>query len=47
MITGFTLDGDEYIWTRRPNFLRVHAAPLGVPVLLPQLREPRRRRPQL
>ena len=20
MITGFTLDGDEYIWTRRPNF---------------------------
>lgn len=19
MITGFTLDGDEYIWTRRPN----------------------------
>ena len=20
MVTGFTLDGDEYIWTRRPNF---------------------------
>ena len=20
MITGFTLDGEEYIWTRRPNF---------------------------
>ena len=42
MITGFTLDGDEYIWTCRPNFSPVRCA--GA---LPQLRQPRRRRPQL
>ena len=26
MITGFTLDGDEYIWTRRPHFSECNPA---------------------
>ena len=34
MITGFTLDGDEYIWTRRPNFSECNRPRFGVPVLL-------------
>ena len=46
MITGFTLDGDEYIWTRRPNFSEC-SRPLRCAGALPQLRQPRRRRPQL
>ena len=47
MITGFTLDGDEYIWTRRPQLLRVQPPPLRCAGALPQLRQSRRRRPQL
>ena len=35
MITGFTLDGDEYIWTRRPNFSECNRPRFGVPVLFP------------
>ena len=35
MITGFTLDGDEYIWTRRPNFSECSRPRFGVPVLFP------------
>ena len=32
MITGFTLDGEEYIWTRRPNFSECNRPRFGVPV---------------
>ena len=35
MITGFTPDGDEYIWTRRPNFSECSRPRFGVPVLFP------------
>ena len=31
MITGFTLDGEEYIWTRRPNFSECNRPRFGVP----------------
>ena len=43
MITGFTLDGDEYIWTRRPQLLRVQPPPLRRAGAVPQLRRPGRR----
>ena len=33
MVTGFTLDGDEYIWTRRPNFSECNRPRFGIPVL--------------
>lgn len=35
MITGFTLDGDEYIWIRRPNFSECNRPRFGVPILFP------------
>ena len=47
MVTGFTLDGDEYIWTRRPNFQRVQPPPLRHPCAVPQLRQARQRRAHL
>ena len=40
MITGFTLDGDEYIWTRRPNFSECSRPRFGVPVLFPSCGNP-------
>ena len=45
MITGFTLDGDEY--DPPPQLLRVQPPPLRCAGALPQLRQSRRRRPQL
>ena len=42
MITGFTLDGDEYIWTR-PQPLRVQPPPFWRAGAVPQLRRPGRR----
>ena len=45
MITGFTLDGDEYIWTRRPNFSECNRPPVRCAGALPQLRQPGRRCP--
>ena len=47
MVTGFTLDGDEYIWTRRPNFSECNRPRFGIPVLFPQLRQARQRRAHL
>ena len=45
MITGFTLDGDEYIWTRRPNFSECsRPRPFRRACAVPQLRRPGRRR---
>ena len=35
MITGFSLNGEEYIWTRRPNFSECNRPRFGVPVLFP------------
>ena len=40
MVTGFTLDGDEYIWTRRPNFSECNRPRFGVPVLFPSCGNP-------
>ena len=39
MITSFTLDGEEFVWTRRPNF-RVQPSPLWRAGAVPQLRQP-------
>lgn len=33
MITGFSLNGEEYIWTRHPNFAECNRPRFGVPVL--------------
>ena len=35
MITSFTLDGEEFVWTRRPNFSECSRPRFGVPVLFP------------
>ena len=35
MITSFTLDGEEFVWTRRPNFSECNRPRFGVPVLFP------------
>ena len=35
MITGFSLNGEEYIWTRHPNFSECNRPRFGVPVLFP------------
>ena len=40
MVTGFTLDGDEYIWTRRPNFSECNRPRFGIPVLFPTAASP-------
>lgn len=40
MITGFTLDGDEYIWRRYPNFGECNRPRFGVPVLFPSCGKP-------
>ena len=40
MVTGFTLDGDEYIWTRRPNFSECNRPRFGIPVLFPNCGKP-------
>lgn len=40
MITGFTLNGEEYIWTRRPNFSECNRPRFGVPVLFPSCSNP-------
>ena len=37
---SFTLDGDEYIWTRRPNFSESDRPRFGVRCFLPQLQQP-------
>ena len=47
MITGFTLDGDEYIWVRRPNFSECNRPRFAVAHFVPQLLQPGRRRPYL
>ncbi len=38
MITGFSLNGEEYIWTRHPQFFRVQPSPLRRAGAVPQLR---------
>lgn len=40
MITGFTLDGDEYIWTRHPNFGECNRPRFAVPILFPNCGKP-------
>ena len=35
MITGFSLNGEEYIWTRHPNFSECNRPRFGVPVQFP------------
>ena len=35
MITGFTLDEDEYIWVRRPNFSECNRPRFAVPFCSP------------
>ena len=40
MITGFTLDGDEYIWVRRPNFSECNRPRFAVPILFPSCSNP-------
>lgn len=35
MITGFTLNGEEYIWIRRPNFSECNRPRFAVPILFP------------
>ncbi len=40
MITGFTLDGEEFIWTRRPNFSECNRPRFGVPILFPSVSNP-------
>lgn len=40
MITGFTLDGDEYIWRRYPNFGQCNRPRFAVPVLFPNCGKP-------
>ena len=47
MITGFTLNGEEYIWVRRPNFSECNRPPLWCAHPVPQLLQPRRGRPHL
>ena len=40
MITGFTLDGEDFIWRRHPNFGRCERPRFGVPVLFPSCGKP-------
>ena len=40
MITGFTLNGEEYIWVRRPNFSECNRPRFGVPILFPSCSNP-------
>lgn len=40
MITGFTLNGEEFLWTRHPNFGQVNRPRFGVPVLFPSCGAP-------
>ena len=40
MITSFTLDGEEFVWTRRPNFSECNRPRFGVPVLFPSCGHP-------
>ena len=40
MITGFALDGDEYIWVRRPNFSECNRPRFAVPILFPSCSNP-------
>ena len=40
MITSFTLDGEEFVWTRRPNFSECNRPRFGVPVLFPSCGNP-------
>ena len=40
MITGFTLDEDEYIWVRRPNFSECNRPRFAVPILFPSCSNP-------
>ena len=35
MITSFTLDGEEFVWTRRPTLSECNRPRFGVPVLFP------------
>ena len=40
MITGFALNGEEYIWVRRPNFSECNRPRFGVPILFPSCSNP-------
>ena len=40
MITGFSLNGEEDIWTRHPNFSECNRPRFGVPVLFPSCGNP-------
>ena len=40
MITGFSLNGEEYIWTRHPNFSECNRPRFGIPVLSPTAASP-------
>ena len=40
MITSFTMDGEEFVWTRRPNFSECNRPRFGVPVLFPSCGNP-------
>ena len=39
-VTSFTLDGEEFVWTRRPNFSECNRPRFGVPVLFPSCGNP-------
>ena len=40
MITGFSLEGDEFIWLRHPNFSECNRPRFGVPILFPSCSNP-------
>ena len=40
MITSFTMDGEEFVWTPPPQFLGVQPSRFGVPVLFPSCGNP-------
>lgn len=40
MITGFTLDGEDYVWRRYPNFGQCNRPRFGIPVLFPSCGKP-------
>ncbi len=40
MITGFTLDGEDFVWRRYPNFGQCNRPRFGIPVLFPSCGNP-------
>ena len=40
MLTGFTLNDEEFLWLRHPNFGEVNRPRFGVPVLFPSVGKP-------